>query len=366
MREAASRGTIQECVSLDASEYDRLSKSPEEWRCENCNEHEKKPGDNRGNDICNNTQMEVATTSVDEGNSDGEAVTTEPAVDAKAEVRKKTIDRTYEVLEVRTVYTEGELERILKENYREERERNEWRDTNVTNTLKSLKGELLGRLNPRESKGMKLNTHTIGQQWPQLEALLVHLVERIEELESADAHKQKRIEVLTRKIQLMEEQQKERQSKEVQQDLIQTQPPNVQIPAEHQVEQPQGQQVKWEKTRKGEEKNQPSENKNGGVTVENPTERELIGRPIIRGRRKGVERLRYDTAFRSVEATQRSNKDSKNFKRHRKLDRIRWSKTHKHDVADKLLSQLNTFTQAITDYVRTTAQGRVPTPTGNT
>ena len=100
--------------------------------------------------------------------------------------------------------------------------------------------------------------------------------------------------------------------------------------------------------------------------MENPTERELIGRPIIRGRRKGVERLRYDTAFRSVEATQRSNKDSKNFKRHRKLDRIRWSKTHKHDVADKLLSQLNTFSQAITDYVRTTAQGRVPTPTGNT
>ena len=105
----------------------------------------------------------------------------EAAVDAKSEVRKKTIDRTYEVLEGRTVYTEGELESILKENYREERERNEWRDTNVTNTLKSLKGELLRRLNPRESKGMKLNTHTIGQQWPQLEALLIHLVERIED-----------------------------------------------------------------------------------------------------------------------------------------------------------------------------------------
>ena len=33
-----------------------------------------------------------------------------------------------------------------------------------------------------------------------------------------------KIEVLTRKIQLMEEQQKERQSREVQQDLIQSQP----------------------------------------------------------------------------------------------------------------------------------------------
>ena len=100
---------------------------------------------------------------------------------------------------------EGELECILKEKYREERERNKWRDTNVTNTLKSLKGKLLGRLNSRESKGIKLTTNTIGQQWPQLEALLVHLVERIEELESADAHKQKRIEVLTRKIQLIME-----------------------------------------------------------------------------------------------------------------------------------------------------------------
>ena len=106
----------------------------------------------------------------------------------------------------------------------------------MTNTLKSLKGELLGHLNLRESKGTKLNTHTIGQQWPQLEALLVHLVERIEELESADAHKQKRIEVLTRKIQLMEEQQKEQQSREVQQDLIQTHPPHVQAPPEHQAE----------------------------------------------------------------------------------------------------------------------------------
>ena len=102
------------------------------------------------------------------------------------------------------------------------------------------------------------------------------------------------------------------------------------------------------------------------MTVENPTERELIGRPIIRERRKGPERLRYDTAVRNVEAIQRTNLESKNFKRHRKLDRIRWSKAHNHNVADKLLGQLNTFSQAITNYVRMTAQGRVPTPTGNT
>ena len=128
----------------------RLSKSPEEWRCENCNDHEKKLGDNRENDICDDTQMEVPTTSVEEGNLDGETVTTEPAVNAKSEVWKKTINQACELLEGRTVYTEGELECILKENYREERERNKWRDTNVTNTLKSLKGELLGRLSPRE------------------------------------------------------------------------------------------------------------------------------------------------------------------------------------------------------------------------
>ena len=39
----------------------------------------------------------------------------------------------------RTVYMEGELESILKDHYREERERNEWRDTSVTNTLNHLK-----------------------------------------------------------------------------------------------------------------------------------------------------------------------------------------------------------------------------------
>ena len=52
--------------------------------------------------------------------------------------------------------------------------------------------------------------------------------------------------------------------------------------------------------------------------MENPTKRELIGRPIIRSRRKGLERHRYDTAVQNVEATQRSYRDSKNFKRHRK------------------------------------------------
>ena len=141
---------------------------------------------------------------------------------------------------------------------------------------------------------MKLNTHTIGQQWPKLEALLVHMVERVEELESAAAHKERRIEVLTRKTQLMEEQQKERQTREVQQDLIKTQHPHVQALAESQAKQPQSQQVKREKTRKKEEKNQPSEN--GRVTVDSSDERDLIGRPIIRGRRKEFERFRYDTA----------------------------------------------------------------------
>ena len=210
---------------------------------------------------------------------------------------------------------------------------------------------------------MKLNTHTIGRQWPQLEALLVHLVERVEELESAAAHKDRRIEVLTRKIQLMEEQQKEQQTMEVQQDLIMTPPPHVQALAESQAKQPQSQHVKREK-RKSEEKNQPSNN--GRVTADSSNERDLVGRPIIRGRRKWSERSRYDTTGRNIEAEQRTNMDSKNCKRHRKTDRRRSSETHNHDVADKLLIQLNTFSQAIMDYVRTTAQGSVPTPKGNT
>ena len=109
--------------------------------------------------------------------------TSEDATVAKSEVRKRTVERTYEAFTERTVYTEGELEKILKEHYREEREHNGVRDTNVTNTLKSLKGEVLGRLEPRESNGVKLNIHSVGQQWPQLRALFSHLVDRIEDLE---------------------------------------------------------------------------------------------------------------------------------------------------------------------------------------
>ena len=191
-------------------------------------------------------------------------------------------------------------------------------------------------------------------------------MERIEELESADAHKQKRMKCLQGKFNSWKNSRKNGRAGKCSKISSGHSHVHVQIPAEHQVEQPQDQHVKWVNTRKGEEKNQPSKNENGRVTVENPTKRELIGRPIITGRRKGLERRRYDTAVRNVEATLRSTRDSKNFKCHRKLDRIRWSKTHNHDVADKLLSQLNTFSQAITDYVRTTAQGRVPTPTGNT
>ena len=129
---------------------------------------------------------------------------------------------------------------------------------------------------------MKLNTHTIGQQWPQLEALLVHMVERVEELESAAAHKDRQIEVLTRKTQLMEEQQKERQTREVQQDLIKTQ---------HQ---------------------------------------------------HGLKKTASATGKQKTEQRDPQSR------------------------CGKLLIQLNTFSQAIMDYVRTTAQGSVPTPKGNT
>lgn len=44
---------------------------------------------------------------------------------------------------------------------------------------KSVKGEMLGYFNLRESKGTQLNIHTIRHQWQKLEALFVHLIQRI-------------------------------------------------------------------------------------------------------------------------------------------------------------------------------------------
>ena len=44
---------------------------------------------------------------------------------------------------------------------------------------KSVKGEMLGYFSLRESKGTQLNIHTIRHQWQKLEALFVHLIQRI-------------------------------------------------------------------------------------------------------------------------------------------------------------------------------------------
>jgi len=140
-------------VVPESSEYVRLSQSPEEWRCENCQEYEceERPEDSQGSTRWNVSQ-EDATAESGEGTVEREVTATE----AKLKARKRTVERTYEAFAERTVYTECELETILKEHYRKEREQNGVKDTNVTNTLKSLKGEVLGRLDPRESKGIKV------------------------------------------------------------------------------------------------------------------------------------------------------------------------------------------------------------------
>ena len=146
---------------------------------------------------------------------------------------------------------------------------------------------------------MKLNTNMIGQQWPQLETLLVRI----------------KLKCLQGKYNSWKNSRKNGRAGKCSK-ISSSHSPTCSDSSRA----PSGATSRstCANTRKGEEKNQPSKNKNGRVTVENPTKRELIGRPIIRSRRKGLERHRYDTAVQNVEATQRSYRDSKNFKRHRK------------------------------------------------
>ena len=275
------------------------------------------------------------------------------------------------------MYTECELETILKEHYRKEREQNGVKDTNVTNTLKSLKGEVLSRLEPRESKGIKLNTHSVGQQWPQLRALLAHLVERIEELETAATHKDKRIEVLTRKIQLIEEQQKEEQrtrdtkSKESSAQEPFQQHTQVEKHSRHQERKERDANTKAR--RRGQTSGKRSDNMS--VTPGNHAKSDLIRRPIIVRRRQRPDK-RYDSRGHVNRSTQeRTSKASKNSERHRKrdraqsdwkMDKTRSNKCQSHEAVDKVLNQLNLFNQAITEYVKATLHGSPAAPRGST
>lgn len=363
-----------QCANLEASEYVRLSQSPEERRCENCQEYEceERPEESQGSTRWNVSQ-EDATAESGEGTVEREVTATE----AKLKARKRTVERTYDAFAERTVYTECELETILKEHYRKEREQNGVKDTNVTNTLKSLKGEVLSRLEPRESKGIKLNTHSVGQQWPQLRALLAHLVERIEELETAATHKDKRIEVLTRKIQLIEEQQKEEQrtrdtkSKESSAQEPFQQHTQVEKHSRHQERKERDANTKAR--RRGQTSGKRSDNMS--VTPGNHAKSDLIRRPIIVRRRQRPDK-RYDSRGHVNRSTQeRTSKASKNSERHRKrdraqsdwkMDKTRSNKRQSHEAVDKVLNQLNLFNQAITEYVKATVQGSPAAPRGST
>ena len=110
------------------------------------------------------------------------------------------------------------------------------------------------------------------------------------------------------------------------------------------------------------------------VTPGSPTKSDLIGRPIFIGRRQRPDN-QLDSRGQANQRTQeRIRKASKNSERHRKTDRTRSNRetprtrpnrNQTHDVADKVLSQLNLFNQAITEYVKATVQGSLAAPKGS-
>jgi len=151
---------------------------------------------------------------------------------------------------------------------------------------------------------LKLNIHSVGQQWPQLRALLAHLVERIEELETAATHKDKRIEVLTRKIQLIEEQKEQQRTRDTKSKESSAQEPfqqhtHVEKHSRHQERKECDANTKAR--RRGQTSGKRSDNTS--VTPGNHSKSDLIGRPIIVCRRQRPDK-RYDSRRHANQSTQ--------------------------------------------------------------
>ena len=71
-------------------------------------------------------------------------------------------------------------------------------------TVRLMKGEVLEQLGHEVTKDRMINVEMLLQQWPNLGELVLHLVGRVEDLEATVAYKDGRMEVLAKKIQLLE------------------------------------------------------------------------------------------------------------------------------------------------------------------
>ena len=101
-------------------------------------------------------------------------------------------------------YREEEIEKILQGQYRVSREKQGARDTNVTQSVRTMKRKVQQHLDHERTRDQMINVELLIQQWPSIGELIMHLVRRVEDLEEKMIYKDKRIEVLTKKIQVLE------------------------------------------------------------------------------------------------------------------------------------------------------------------
>ena len=114
---------------------------------------------------------------------------------------------TVEVFTKQVFYREEEIEKILQEKYRVSMEKQGARDTSVTQSVRAMKSEVQQYLDHKRTRVQMINVELLMQQWPSLRELIMHLVRRVEDdPEAAIAYKDTRMELLMKKIQVLERQ----------------------------------------------------------------------------------------------------------------------------------------------------------------
>ena len=74
----------------------------------------------------------------------------------------------------------------------------------MTQSVRAMKREVQQHLDHERTRDQMVNVELLMKQWPSLGELIMHLVRRVEDLEAAIAYKDKRMEVLMKKIQVLE------------------------------------------------------------------------------------------------------------------------------------------------------------------
>ena len=202
------------CIGMSDEEYQRWGKSAEEWRCEVCSTTKETVEDSTANaDVVRDTSEagnKVNAVQLEGGSEEelNEGVEVDTSIRDRANGRKtarnEAVASTIEMFTKRVFYREEEIEKILQEQYRVSREKQGARDTNVTQSVRSMKGEVQQQLDHERTRDQMINVELLMQLWPNMGELIMHLVRRVEDLEEKMIYKDKRIEVLAKKIQVLE------------------------------------------------------------------------------------------------------------------------------------------------------------------